>query len=118
MKTALRRSRNERTPSAASSLRITGTRSRDICVTAAARSAWTEPRTLLIGLVTGPANLTARWWRDPLSLAFALLLVGGPLWAYQWFRAEAEARSGDPDERRALPRRLPAICCCASPRPA
>ena len=61
---------------------------------------------LLIGLVTGPANLTARWWRDPLSLAFALLLVGGPLWAYQWFRAEAEARGGDPDERRALPRRL------------
>lgn len=61
---------------------------------------------LLIGLVTGPASLTARWWRDPLSLAFALLLVGGPLWAYEWFRAEAEARDGDPDERRALPRRL------------
>ena len=61
---------------------------------------------LLIGLATGPASLTARWWRDPLSLAFALLLVGGPLWAYEWFRAEAEARSGDPDERRALPRRL------------
>ncbi len=61
---------------------------------------------LIIGLVTGPASLTARWWRDPLSLAFALLLVGGPLWAYEWFRAELEARRGDPDERRALPRRL------------
>lgn len=62
--------------------------------------------TLLLGLLTSPTTLTPRWWRDPLAASLALLVLGAPLWTYQWLQAQAEARAGGVGERRALPRRL------------
>ncbi|MDE2765772.1 MAG: DUF5671 domain-containing protein [Chloroflexota bacterium] len=61
----------------------------------------------LIGLAAPSGRLVlpdVRWWSGEMSVALAALLVGGPLWAYQWRRLQRQAESNE--ERRSLPRRL------------
>ena len=46
------------------------------------------------------------WWRNPLTLAITLLVVGTPLWRFYWFGAQQEVMAGGTEERTALSRRV------------
>ena len=46
------------------------------------------------------------WWRNPLTLALTLLVVGTPLWRFYWFGAQREMKAGGTEERTALSRRV------------
>ena len=61
----------------------------------------------LIGLAAPSGRVflpDVRWWSGEMAAALTALLVGGPLWAYQWRRLQREA--GTDEERHSLPRRL------------
>ncbi|MBF8268286.1 MAG: hypothetical protein HW388_1794, partial [Dehalococcoidia bacterium] len=46
------------------------------------------------------------WWRNPLTLAITLIVVGAPLWRFYWFGVQQEAKTGGMEERVALSRRV------------
>lgn len=75
--------------------------------------------TLAVGLVIGvavvlgllvPASgqplLASQWWRNPLTLAITLLVVGIPLWSFYWFGAQKDAKTAPREEGAALSRRV------------
>jgi len=45
-------------------------------------------------------------WRNPLTLALTLTLVGAPLWGFSWFGIQRDARALGLPERAALSRRV------------
>ncbi|MFC1943530.1 DUF5671 domain-containing protein, partial [Chloroflexota bacterium] len=49
--------------------------------------------------------VTPNWWRQPLSLSIALLIVGIPLWMYYWSRVLRMVTGGGVTEGRARSRR-------------
>jgi hypothetical protein len=46
------------------------------------------------------------WWRDRIVLFLTLTLLGVPVWAYHWYRAERSAALRGAEERQSLPRRM------------
>ena len=46
------------------------------------------------------------WWRNPLTLAITLLMVGAPLWSIYWFGAQREVKAAGTEERTVLSRRV------------
>ncbi|MEX1252725.1 MAG: DUF5671 domain-containing protein [Dehalococcoidia bacterium] len=68
---------------------------------------------VLVSTVIGLAVTSARdelvgpdWWRDRMTLVLTLALVGGPLWALQWFPLQGRAVRAGTEERQSLPRRI------------
>jgi hypothetical protein len=64
---------------------------------------------ILFGLLveTGtPVIATAGWWRNQLSVALSMLLVGAPLWLYYWNGILKRVQTGGIAEWRALSRRI------------
>ena len=64
---------------------------------------------ILFGLLveTGThVTATAGWWRNQLSVALAMLLVGTPIWLYYWNGILKRVKAGGIDEWRALSRRI------------
>ena len=64
---------------------------------------------ILFGLLveTGtPVTATAGWWRNQLSVALSMLLVGAPLWLYYWNGILKRVQTGGIAEWRALSRRI------------
>ena len=64
---------------------------------------------ILFGLLveTGTQmTATADWWRNQLSVALAMLLVGTPIWLYYWNGILKRVKAGGIDEWRALSRRI------------
>jgi hypothetical protein len=68
---------------------------------------------VLVSTVIGLAVTSARdslvgpdWWRDRMTLVLTLALVGGPLWALQWFPLQGRAVRAGAEERQSLPRRI------------
>jgi hypothetical protein len=68
---------------------------------------------VLVSTVIGIAITEARdvlvdadWWRDRITLAFTLGLVGSPVWGYYWFSMQRRAETGGSEERSSLPRRI------------
>jgi len=53
-----------------------------------------------------PTVVTAGWWRDPLSICLALVVVATPIWLYYWNRVLQMAATGGVAERRARSRRI------------
>ncbi len=45
-------------------------------------------------------------WREPLSIAITLVLIGLPLWGYYWRSIQQQVAAGGAGEREALPRRI------------
>ena len=64
---------------------------------------------ILFGLLveTGTSvTATADWWRNQLSVALSMLLVGAPLWLYYWNGILKRVQTGGIAEWRALSRRI------------
>jgi hypothetical protein len=64
---------------------------------------------VVLGLLVpapGQPLVTSQWWRNPLTLAVTLLLVGIPLWSFYWFGAQRDAKTAPREEGAALSRRV------------
>ena len=46
------------------------------------------------------------WWRNPLTLAITLVMVGAPWWSIYWFGAQREVKASGAEERTVLSRRV------------
>jgi hypothetical protein len=63
----------------------------------------------MIGIVISSAREVLAgddWWRDRMTLAATLGVIGAPVWAYFWFSMQGRLAAGGVDERGSLPRRL------------
>jgi hypothetical protein len=47
-----------------------------------------------------------QWWRNPLVLGITLLIVGIPIWSYNWFGVQRQVAIGPVEERAAQSRRV------------
>ncbi len=60
----------------------------------------------LLAPASGQLLRASQWWRNPLTLAITLLVVGTPLWSFYWFGAQRDAKTAPREEGSALSRRV------------